>query len=96
VKPVSGFAVERVSFPRRFVPHAVLIADDLDRHDHDVGAEVVGLGDAVVELPTGLLARVNISPKMLGASPVVLLPLMFGKSHSTRAHLAFCGNESST
>jgi hypothetical protein len=41
-------AVERGGLPRRAIPRAVLIADDLDGHDDAAATEFVRSGDAVI------------------------------------------------
>src|SRR5918911_1993101 len=46
-------AVEGVGLPRRLVPRAVLVADDLDGDDEAVRAELVAGGEAGVELAAG-------------------------------------------
>src|SRR5690242_11013941 len=53
-KPGQRVAVERLCLPRGAVPVAILVADDLHRHDHDVGAELVRRRNPVVKLPARL------------------------------------------
>src|ERR1051326_5123469 len=67
---VERVAVERVGLPGRLVPLAVLVSDDRDGHDDAVAAQMVGRGDAVVELPFGADreldgAREVVVPKQL-------------------------------
>src|SRR5207237_6575543 len=45
---LQRIAVEGIRLPRRSIPRAILISDYLYRHDHAIGAELVGGGDAVV------------------------------------------------
>lgn len=52
-------AVERLCLPRRLVPLSILIADDLDGHDDTLGADLVGRGNAVIELTIGLDRELN-------------------------------------
>src|SRR6185369_15568937 len=45
--------------PRRLVPHAVLIADDDDRNDHAIAAELVARRDSVVKFSTRLHGKLQ-------------------------------------
>jgi hypothetical protein len=63
-------SIERFSLPCRLVPCPILIADDLDRHDDAVAAELIGGGDAIVEFSVSAgreldRARQVILPKHL-------------------------------
>src|SRR5688572_20430577 len=62
---VQRVTVERVSLPRRLVPHAVLVADDLDRHDHYIGAELVCRSNAVIKLPARLDGKFDRPRKLV-------------------------------
>ena len=58
-KALQRIPVKRVGLPGGLVPHAVLVADDRNRNDHAVAAELVRRGNTVVKLPTRLNSELH-------------------------------------
>jgi hypothetical protein len=50
IEAIERMAIKSIGLPGRFVPGAVLIADDRDGHDDALDAQLIRGGNAIIEL----------------------------------------------